>query len=111
MERPHGLRPDRTMVDYLMDTVYMLSPYNSNVKSTIGLNYATQMNALRLFDTVAGPNLIRALLLPDEVIFRLKKGPAYRKDRIFVKVESAIGLPSPHRCTTFASSTTVRDQM
>ena len=71
MERPFGLPPDITFEEYLEHPICTLSPYNYKVEASVGVIADKLQKSLCVFDTGAGPNLIRADLLPDDVIHRL----------------------------------------
>ena len=71
MERPFGLTPDMTFEKYLEHPVCALSAYNYKVEASIGVTLENLAPALCVFDTGAGPNLIRADLLPDETLHQL----------------------------------------
>ena len=56
------------MVQYLQGKVCQLSAWNYKVEALVGPTQDSQVKMLTVFDTGAGPNLIRAALLPDEVL-------------------------------------------
>ena len=49
-----------------------LSAYNYKVEASVGLYRDSLTPALCVFDTGAGPNLIRADMLPDSVLTKLE---------------------------------------
>ena len=73
MERPYGLPHDVTFEDYLKIPVCALSAYNYKVQASIGATTDDIAPALCVFDTGAGPNLIRADLLSENVLRKLDR--------------------------------------
>lgn len=68
--RPYGLPRYVTVAEYLADPVCYLSTVNYKVEAELGPTVSTCRPVLTVFDTGAGPNLIRADLLPPELLER-----------------------------------------
>ena len=73
MERPYGLPHDVKFEDYLKIPVCALSAYNYKVQASIGATTDDIAPASCVFDTGAGPNLIRADLLSENVLQKLNR--------------------------------------
>ncbi len=58
---------------YILTSVVYLSAFNYKIKAKIGVDKNFLTRRLTVLDTGAGPNLIRAELLPDETINALDK--------------------------------------
>ena len=50
------------------ESVCFLSPHNYKVEARIGVNSSAQHELLTVLDTGAGPNLIRATVLPQRLL-------------------------------------------
>ena len=83
LERPFGLPKWVKMEDYQRSPVCQLSSYNYKVEAKIGPTATSQSPRLTVFDTGAGPNLIRASLLPSETL------AAIDRNKTIVKLTSA----------------------
>lgn len=59
------------MTEYMQSPVCTLSPYNYKIEGTIQLNSQSELNTLCVFDTGAGPNLIRASHLDEDTLKEL----------------------------------------
>ena len=81
--RPFGLPKKRTMEDYRKDPVCALSARNYRLNVAIGATSTHFRRALSVLDTGAGPNVIRASCVPDEVLKTIDK------DREVVNLTSA----------------------
>ena len=77
MKRPNGLPKSVRLSNHLADPVCYLSAYNDKVNASIGSSITSTEKVLAVPDTGAGPNLVRADLLPDHTLSTL-----YRKKRI-----------------------------
>ena len=64
LQRPYGLSKEISMTEYEADPVCVLSSFNYKVEAFIGPSYTTTQRMLTVFDTGAGPNLIRADMVP-----------------------------------------------
>lgn len=89
-QSPFGLPTSISMTEYLADPALSLSKYNYKVEASIGPKFSCRTSRLTVFDTSAGPNLVRANVLPEEVLRNLDKS------REIVNLTSA----SKHRLTT-----------
>ena len=87
LERPHGLPRWTKMEDYQKKPVCQLSGYNYKVEAKIRPTVSSQVPRLTVFDTGAGPNLIRASLLPPETLANIDR------QRSIVKLTSASKHP------------------
>jgi len=65
---PFGLPPKISISDYWNDPVCKLSGLNYKVEAEVKLSPDTWLQALSVVDTGAGPNLIRADLLPSTLL-------------------------------------------
>ena len=90
LKRPYGLPKSVRLSDYLADPVCYFSAYNYKVNASVGSSITSTEKVMAVLDTGAGPNLVRADLLPDHTLSTL-----YRKKRI-VNLASA----SNHRLKT-----------
>ena len=68
LSRPYGLPKSVKMCDYMGESVCFLSPHNYKVEARIGVNSSAQHELLTVLDTGAGPNLIRAAVLPQRLL-------------------------------------------
>ena len=75
------------MEDYQKKPVCQLSGYNYKVEAKFGPTVSSQVPRLTVFDTGAGPNLIRASLLPPEMLANIDR------QRSIVKLTSASKHP------------------
>lgn len=71
MQRPFGLPKTMTVAEYRASPICYLSAWNYKVEALVGPTAETQVEQLTVIDTGAGPNLIRADLLPDEALLKL----------------------------------------
>ena len=85
--RPFGLPTNVTVEDYRKDPICFLSTYNYKVAASIGPSVESTSAILTVFDTGAGPNLIRSACLSSAVLDNLQS------PREFVNLSSA----SKHR--------------
>ena len=68
LNRPFGLPRHITVADYLADPVCKLSGINYKVEAHIGPKAESLQQILTVLDTGAAPNLIRANMLPQELL-------------------------------------------
>ena len=68
LSRPYGLPKSVKMCDYMERSICFLSPRNYKVEARIGVNTSAQHELLTVLDTGAGPNLIRAAVLPQRLL-------------------------------------------
>ena len=71
-ERPYGIPRGVSFEDYKEDPICKLSLYNYKVEASVGTSTNSLTPVLSVFDTGAGPNIIRADILPDEVLSSLQ---------------------------------------
>ena len=90
MKRPYELPKSVRLSNYLADPVFYSSAYNYKVNAAIGSSITPTEKDLAVVGTGAGPNLVRADLLPDPTLSTL-----YRKNRIV-----NMGSASIHRLKT-----------
>ena len=83
LQRPYGLPQGIHVSEYRKDPVCFLSTTNYKVAARIGPTTEEAAGILTVFDTGAGPNLIRADCLKPEVLQRL------RSAREFANISSA----------------------
>ena len=74
LSRPIGLQPRASFVKYLANPVLTLSPFNYKVEASLGPTAESSRPVLTVFDTGAGPNLVRAGWLPPEALARVERG-------------------------------------
>lgn len=65
---PFGLPPTLTFQEYRADQICHLSLYNYKLEAKIGHKPSSQTWMLTVLDSGVGPNLIRAAILPREVL-------------------------------------------
>ena len=68
LSRPYRLPKSVKMCDYMGECVCFLSPHKYKVEVRIGVNSSVQHELLTVLDTGAGPNLIRAAVLPQRLL-------------------------------------------
>lgn len=73
LQRPFGLPAKVSIQEYRASPICFLSPWNYKVEALVGPTAETQVQLLTVLDTGAGPNLIRADLLPDDTLLKLDK--------------------------------------
>eukprot|EP00171_Calliarthron_tuberculosum_P022458 IDg22458t1 len=73
IEVPFGLPPFMDLEEYRADPICYLSQFNYKLDALIGPDTKTQQPLLTVLDTGAGPNLIRADLLPQRLLDELDR--------------------------------------
>ena len=72
-QRPYGIPPKRTYESYIEDPVFYLSPYNYKVNASVGTSRRSLKCFLSIFDTGAGPNIVRKDILSADDLSNLDK--------------------------------------
>ena len=73
LSRPFGLPRNISMEVYALTKVVHLSAFNYKILASVGIDRRPLVRYLTVLDTGAGPNLIRADMLPDHGIRTLDK--------------------------------------
>ena len=77
LRRPFGLPRNITVAQYRQDPVCFLSTYNYKVAAFIGTTDLSAQPTLTVFDTGAGPNLIRSDCIPPKALRELKSAKEF----------------------------------
>ena len=97
LSRPYGLPKSVKMCDYMGESVCFLSPHNYKVEARIGVNSSAQHELLTVLDTGAGPNLIRAAVLPQRLLQSLdSRGVPSRFEAPRQCLEASTGCTGSH---------------